>query len=266
MGTLVSFHAHPDDEAIGCGGVLARAATEGHRTVVVFATRGEHGEVPEGFLDPGEALWERRVKECEAAAAALGVERVEFLGYRDSGMMGTPENEAPESFWRADKDEAADRLARILKDEGADVLTIYDSNGTYGHPDHIQVHRVGLVAAERAGVSKVYESVVDRDGIKAWLAMAHSPEGRAALGDVEIPSAEEMEELGVPGEAITTRIDVSHHLDQKKRAMAAHASQVSETSIFLALPDEMAAQVWGQETFVLRGAPAGTEETWLFDD
>jgi LmbE family N-acetylglucosaminyl deacetylase len=265
VGTLVSFHAHPDDEAIACGGILARAAAEGHRTVIVFATKGEHGEVADGFLDPGEQLGERRVKECEAAAAMLGAHRVEFLGYTDSGMIGTPENDAPESFWQADVDEATDRLARILKDEAADVLTIYDSNGTYGHPDHIQVHRVGLRAAEQTGVGKVYESVVDRDGVKTLFAIAQSPEGRAALGDVEMPSAERVEDMGVPSETITTRVDVTDYLDQKKRAMAAHASQISETSFFLALPDEMAAQVWGLETYILRGAPPGTVETWLFD-
>src|SRR5919108_6156468 len=111
MGTLISFHAHPDDEAIAVGGTLARAAAEGHRVVVVFATKGEHGEVPEGFLDDGEMLWQRRERECLEAASVLGAQRVEFLGYTDSGMIGTPENEAQESFWQANVQEAADRLA-----------------------------------------------------------------------------------------------------------------------------------------------------------
>ena len=151
MATLVSFHAHPDDEAIPTGGTLAKAAKDGHRVVLVFGTRGEHGEVVEGYLDAGEQLWERRVKETHAAAEILGVSRVEFLGYVDSGMMGTPENEAPGSFWQADVEEAAQRLAAILREEDAAVLTAYDENGVYGHPDHIQVHRVGLRAAELAG-------------------------------------------------------------------------------------------------------------------
>jgi LmbE family N-acetylglucosaminyl deacetylase len=95
MATLVTFHAHPDDESIGVGGVMRKAADEGHRVVLVVATRGENGEVPDGFLTDGEQLWQRRVVETQAAADILGVQRVEFLGYTDSGMMGTPTNDAP---------------------------------------------------------------------------------------------------------------------------------------------------------------------------
>jgi LmbE family N-acetylglucosaminyl deacetylase len=265
MRTLVSFHAHPDDEAIAAGGSLARAAAEGDRVVIVFATRGENGEVPDGFLDATETLAQRREEESLQSAKELGAQRVEFLGYIDSGMMGTPENDAPASFWRADVDEAAGRLARILTEENAEVLTIYDANGGYGHPDHIQVHRVGVLAAKRARTPKVYESVVDRDRIKAWFAMTDTPEGRALLGDVEMPSVEGVESMGVPGAMITTRIDVSEYLDQKRRAMAAHSSQISETSFFLALPDELSREVWGNESFVLRDADPGTTESWLFD-
>src|SRR5438067_9933734 len=115
MATIVFFHAHPDDEAIATGGTMAKLAAAGHRVVLVCATKGEHGEVPEGFLDPGEQLWQRREREIEAANRALGVARGEFLGYIDSGMMGTPENEAAGSFWQADIDEAAARLATLLK-------------------------------------------------------------------------------------------------------------------------------------------------------
>src|SRR5436190_20543643 len=111
MATLVCFHAHPDDECIATGGTMAKAAADGHRVVLVVATRGEHGEVADGFLDPGEELWQRRVAETLASAEILGVHRVEFLGYVDSGMVGTPENDLPGSFWTADIDEAADRLA-----------------------------------------------------------------------------------------------------------------------------------------------------------
>src|SRR5947209_10867001 len=167
--TLVVFHAHPDDEAIATGGSMAKAASEGHRVVLVVATRGEHGEVAEGYLEPGEALWERRVKETNAAADALGVARVAFLGYVDSGMMGTPENDVPESFWQADIEEAAQRLAAILEEEHADVLTAYDENGVYGHPDHIQVHRVGMRAGELAGTPKVYMSTANKDEVQRQI-------------------------------------------------------------------------------------------------
>src|SRR6267378_2617782 len=172
MATLVSFHAHPDDEAIPTGGALAKAADAGHRVVIVFATRGEHGEVAEGFLDEGEELWQRREQECRRSADVLGAARVEFLGFVDSGMMGTPENDAPSSFWQADVDEAAKRLATILEDEGADVLTVYDEHGVYGHPDHIQVHRVGVRAAEIAGTKNVFESTINRDHIRRMMEVA----------------------------------------------------------------------------------------------
>src|SRR3974390_2015580 len=133
MATMVSFHAHPDDECIACGGVIRKASEEGHRVVLVLATRGEHGEVAEGFLADGEELWQRRVTETRASAAILGAQRVEFLGYIDSGMMGTPANDAPGSFWAAPVDEGAKKLAAILQQEQADVLTCYDDIGGYGH-------------------------------------------------------------------------------------------------------------------------------------
>ena len=151
MATLVSFHAHPDDECIACGGVIRKAADAGHRVVLVVATRGEQGEIPEGLLADGEELWQRRVAETQASAGILGVQRVEFLGYHDSGMMGTPANDRPGSFWTTPVEEAAGRLAGLLRAEQADVLTCYDAHGGYGHPDHIQVHRVGIRAAELAG-------------------------------------------------------------------------------------------------------------------
>ena len=112
MATLVSFHAHPDDECIACGGVIRKAADAGHRVVLVVATRGEQGEIPEGLLADGEELWQRRVAETQASADILGVQRVEFLGYHDSGMMGTPANDRPGSFWTTPVEEAAGQLAK----------------------------------------------------------------------------------------------------------------------------------------------------------
>ena len=129
MGTIVSFHAHPDDEAIGTAGTLARAADAGHRVVLVFATRGELGEPVPGVLGDGEQLALRRSAECFAAAREIGAHRVEFLGYTDSGMMGEATNGAPWCFWRAPVEHAARRLAVILDEEEPDVLTVYDDNG-----------------------------------------------------------------------------------------------------------------------------------------
>ena len=261
MSTLVSFHAHPDDEAIPTGGVLAKAADEGHRVVIVFATRGEHGEVARGFLDEGEELWERRVQECHRSAEVLGAARVEFLGFVDSGMMGTAENDAPESFWRADVDEAAKRLAAILDEEHADVLTVYDDHGTYGHPDHIQVHRVGVRAAELSGTPRVYEATHNRDALVRGIEQARA-EGFDMSEEID-PA--DMIDFGTREAEITTEVDVSDYVDRKRAAMAAHASQISESSFFLSMPREFFARAFGTEWFIRRGAPAGIHEHDLMD-
>src|SRR5690606_42016034 len=129
MATLVTFHAHPDDECITCGGVMRMAADQGHRVVLVVATRGEHGEVPEGFLDPGEPLWRRRVAETHAAGKLLGAARVEVLGYTDSGMMGTPSNDEPAAFWQADVERAARALAGQFDPEDAGVVIVDGERG-----------------------------------------------------------------------------------------------------------------------------------------
>ena len=150
MATAVFFHAHPDDEAIQTGGTMARMAAEGHRVVLVTATRGELGEVPDGLLDPGRPWPSGALVELAEACGVLGVARHVYLGYQDSGMVGEATNDDPACFWQADVDEAAARLAAILGEEDADVFATYDENGGYGHPDHIQVHRVGT-ARRRSG-------------------------------------------------------------------------------------------------------------------
>jgi LmbE family N-acetylglucosaminyl deacetylase len=260
MATLVTFHAHPDDEAIATAGAMAKAVADGHRVVLVTATRGEHGEIVEGVLEDGEPLGKRRTAELEAAAEVLGVARCEVLGYVDSGMMGAPENDRPGSFWRADLDEAAARLAAILSEERADVLTVYDDHGTYGHPDHIQVHRVGVRASEMVPVPKVYEATISRDHVRR-LAELRPPE--VDVG--EVPDPDTMD-LGVGEEQITTVVDVTAYLDKKRQAMAVHASQIPETSFFLSLPPEAFAAAFGQEWFILRGrAPGGPRERDLFE-
>jgi LmbE family N-acetylglucosaminyl deacetylase len=269
VSTLVCFHAHPDDECIATAGVMARAHAEGRRVVLVTATRGEHGEVPDGFLADGEALWERRVAETAASARILGVDRHEFLGYVDSGMMGTPENDAPGAFWQADVEEAAGRLAAILAEENADVLTVYDVNGGYGHPDHIQVHTVGVRAAELAGTARVYEATMDRDRLAELIKLAAAGEGPIAADSPVAEMAREMTEgdfpeIGSPSWAITTRVDVVPWLSQKRAAMRAHASQISEASWFLALPDDAFGMAFGIETFIRRDAAPDAVEDDLF--
>ncbi|GAB3571882.1 PIG-L family deacetylase [Amycolatopsis endophytica] len=260
MATLVTFHAHPDDECIACGGVMRKAFEEGHRVVLVVATRGEHGEIPPGFLADGEPLWQRRVAETEAAAEILGAKRLEFLGYTDSGMMGTPENDLPGSFWQAPVEEAAQRLAAILREERADVLTVYDDFGTYGHPDHIQVHRVGLRAAELAGTPRVYQNTSNRDHLHAGLDLFAA---QAAETGAEIPGLEGMDELGKPAAEITAAVDVTPWLDVKRAAMRAHGSQISAESMFLAMSDEAFAYTFGTEWFIRAGQGPGITETDL---
>src|SRR3954468_5514132 len=232
MATLVTFHAHPDDECLRTAGVMAKAVADGHRVVLVVATRGEVGEVPEGFLAEGEKLADRRVQESQAAAEILGVERVEFLGYRDSGMMGEPTNDAPGCFWRADVEKAAEQLAAILREESADVLTVYDDNGDYGHPDHIQVHRVGLRAAELAATARVFQATFNREfmqrGFEAAVEQGLMPPEAA-------PKPPENVEFGKPEAEITAAVDVAKYAPVKRAAMRAHPSQISEDMFMLAM-------------------------------
>ena len=248
MATAVFFHAHPDDEAIQTGGTMAKMAAAGHRVVLVTATRGELGEVPEGLLAPSETLAERRATELAGACAALGVARQVYLGYGDSGMADEPTNNDPACFWQADVEEAATRLEAILVEEGADVLVTYDENGGYGHPDHIQVHRVGIRGAARAATPHVFMATVNRDYLLALT--ARSDEFGFDLPDEQRAT---LEHLGVPAARITTTVDVHDFLAQKRQAMQAHASQISDTSFFLSMPPEAFAAVWGQEWFMRVG-------------
>ena len=262
--TLVMFHAHPDDEALATAGVMAQAADRGDRVVLVVATKGENAGYGHELLEDGESMAMRRVAETERAAEILGVERVEFLGYIDSGMVGTPENDAAGSFWSADVEDAARRLATILEEERADVLTVYDANGVYGHPDHIQVHRVGVRAAELAGTPTVYESTFNRDHLVALLkanADRKLPEG---VDPSDIPDADTIA-VGVSASEITTTVDVREYVDRKRAAMAAHASQIGENSWFLQMPLDVFTEAFGYEWFIRRGAPAGARETSLVD-
>ena len=257
MATAVFFHAHPDDEAIQTGGTMARLSAEGHRVVLVTATRGELGEVPDGMLASGESLADRRAVELAAACDVLGVARHEYLGYRDSGMEGEPTNQDPECFWHADVDEAAGRLAAILDEERADVFTTYDERGGYGHPDHVQVHRVGLRAAARARTDRVFMATVNRDYL---LSLADSaPQMGVAMTEEQRAM---LETLGVRASRITTAVDVSGFLDRKRRAMEVHASQIADTSFFLQLPDDIFSLVWGTEWYI----HVGTEPTEHLED
>ncbi|HEX2576329.1 MAG TPA: PIG-L family deacetylase [Aquihabitans sp.] len=257
MGTIVSFHAHPDDESIGTAGTLARAADAGHRVVLVFATRGELGEPVPGSLAEGEQLTLRRTAEVYESARVIGADRVEFLGYTDSGMIGEPTNDAPWCFWQADVDQAARRLAAILEEERPDVFTIYDDIGGYGHPDHIQVHRVGRRAAELAEVGIVVQGTINRDLIARARAQA------AELG-VDVPDDGEGgppdaddTSFGKPEAELTHVVDAVPVLDRKRASMLAHGSQIGPDHFMAAMPPEAFAYVFGTEWFIVDGAADG---------
>lgn len=251
MATLVCFHAHPDDEAIATGGLMAKAAASGHRVVLVCATRGEQGEPVEGVLDDGEQLWERRMVELAASAEILGADEPLWLGYEDSGMIGEPANDNPACFWQADHDEAVERFATILREVDADVVTIYDDHGGYGHPDHIRVHTVGLEAARSVGIEHVYESTIDRDAIKLMQAAAQEGELEADFGDDDGPA--DIDSFGTPNADISYTIDVSDYVGHKRRSMMAHASQIGPDSFFLTMNDEVFAMAFGTESFNIPG-------------
>jgi LmbE family N-acetylglucosaminyl deacetylase len=263
VATAVFFHAHPDDEVIATGGTMAKMASEGHRVVLVTATRGELGEMPEGMLQNAQTVSEIRERELEASCRSLGVSRGEFLGYKDSGMAGEPTNDDPDCFWQADLEEASRRLATILRDEAADVLTVYDEHGVYGHPDHIQVHRVGVRAAQIAGTPSVFLSTQNRDRVQELISNA------TELG-VDPPDNDgglDADTFGEPASRITTAVDVTAFLGAKRQAMRDHASQITEDSFFLSMSDEVFELVWGTEWYIKLGSfPSGRLSTSLLDE
>lgn len=268
MSTIVYLHAHPDDESSQTAGTMARATDDGHRVVVVFATDGRFGEVP-GDLADGETLVMRRRREAERAAEVLALSRIEWLGYRDSGMTGWEQNVATDSFLAAELDEAAGRLVAILDDEHADVLVGYDWHGGYGHPDHIKVHQTVHRAAELARHRpRLLESTMNRDAIRAsrerWSA-ALGPD--ATPPEFDFDPDQPMDDghpLGEPESAIHWAIDVSSVLARKRAAMEAHASQTTDIGAMLAMPEAMFATAFGTEYLIEPGRPPGMVHGWPF--
>lgn len=265
--TLMAVHAHPDDEATGTGGVLAKYAAEGIETVLVTCTDGRCGDAPGGAKpgepghEPDEVIALRR-RELEASCALLGVTQLELLGHADSGMMGWPDNDAPGSFWSTPVAEAAAPLAELMRRYRPDVVVTYDENGFYGHPDHIQANRITVAALEQSGIdAKLY-----------WLTAPRSKfdelgEAMRAAG-MEWEPEEEIGtevEVGTPDELITTWVDTTAFVQRKYDALAAHASQ-SENIGFLAMGVDVFGEFFGTETFVrVQPAPVpGEREDDLF--
>ena len=249
---VVSFHAHPDDEALLTAGTLAKAVADGHRVVLVMATAGESG-LASANLAGDLSLGDRRVDELTASASVIGCGRVVLLGYGDSGLDGTA-NPDRRPFAHADVEEAAQRLAEVLREEGADVLTTYDPAGGYGHPDHVQVHRVGVRAAEIASTPVVLEATADRDVLQRVVRFLRAI--RFLLPGVYIPSADAAYTARAE---ITHRVDIAATLDVKRAAIAAHASQSTAPSgvrtlgLILRLPRPLFRWGFRSEWFVERG-------------
>jgi N-acetyl-1-D-myo-inositol-2-amino-2-deoxy-alpha-D-glucopyranoside deacetylase len=254
MSTLLLVHAHPDDEAISTGGAMLKAHEAGHRVVLVTATRGEVGEIynmDEASTRPH--LAEVRTEELANATRILGVDRQEFLGYRDSGMVGTADNENPSSFNQAPLDEAAGKLAAIIREEKPDVVVTYAEDGVYGHPDHVKAHFVTnaaldalLRSSEPWSPTKLYYTAIPRSLMQAF--MEQMPEEARQQGTIRI--------VGTPDELVTTKVDVTDLVDRKRAAFSAHVSQNDPNSWFATMADQIYRLAFGTEYYQLaRGKP-----------
>jgi LmbE family N-acetylglucosaminyl deacetylase len=216
-------------------------------------------------LAPGETLVDRRRAETERSAAVLGAHRVAWLGYADSGMTGWQQNDHEHAFCQAPVDEAAAKLAAILADEGADVLTTYDWHGNYGHPDHIQVHRVGHRAAQLAGTPAVFEATMNRDHIVRVMAMAAELGGPRGEDFDPTGPADDGNPFGMAEDELTHAVDVSPYLERKRESMRCHRSQITDTSFFLEMPTEAFSVAFGTEWYIKVGAGHPLRAGWLFE-
>jgi N-acetyl-1-D-myo-inositol-2-amino-2-deoxy-alpha-D-glucopyranoside deacetylase len=266
--SLLLVHAHPDDESIFTGATMAKYAAEGARVTLVTCTLGELGEIipPDlRHLFPDE-LGQHRIVELDRACAALGVTGHRFLGgegrWRDSGMMGLPDNDDPRCFWQANVDEAASQLAEVISEVGADVIVTYDASGLYGHPDHIQAHRVAWRAFEMTGgTGKFYAIAMPRSVLAAAQEL---PEDSWFLRNTDLTHS-------VPDDEVTTAIDGAKYLDAKLAAMRAHETQITVDGEFFALSNELGQRAGGTEYYTLlaghRGprGPGDPYERDLFD-
>ncbi len=274
---LLLVHAHPDDESIGTGATMAKYAAQGALVCLVTCTLGELGEVIPAELahlawDADGGLGQYRIGELAAACRALGVTDHRFLGgagrWRDSGMMGTPSNDWDGCFWRADVDEAASVLLAIIADVRPQVMISYDDNGFYGHPDHIQAHRVAWRAFELADglVSKFYATAIPKSVLAHAMAVMQNGEDEGAdseLGGADFRRVESVEDLpfGTDDDKVTTEIDARDYLDAKLAAMRAHASQIAVDSPFFALSDKVGQRALGTEYYTLVAGPAGSPDS-----
>jgi LmbE family N-acetylglucosaminyl deacetylase len=269
--TFLAVHAHPDDEASSTGGIYRVLADEGVRTVLITCTNGEFGDAP-GGIKPGEEghaedeVVRIREGELDHAVEILGISRLVRLGYRDSGMMGWPQNDDPTSFWATPVDEAAARVAAIMMEERPQVVVTYNEVGFYGHPDHIQAHRVTLAALKLLDYEPtLYFNAIPNSVMVRWRERWEreeqaQKEADAANGVVHELDALEAEvepvEMGTPDELIGAMIDVSSATSAKYDALAAHHSQIGDSFWMKMSPEEFRAAM-GTEWFVRVTNPLG---------
>ncbi|MDN3056044.1 N-acetyl-1-D-myo-inositol-2-amino-2-deoxy-alpha-D-glucopyranoside deacetylase [Streptomyces sp. SRF1] len=275
---LLLVHAHPDDESINNGATMAKYAAEGAHVTLVTCTLGEEGEVIPPALahlaaDRDDALGPHRIGELAAAMDALGVQDHRFLGgpgrYRDSGMMGAPQNDRPDCFWQADLDEAAGYLVAVVREVRPQVLVTYDADGGYGHPDHIQAHRVAMRAVELAAdpdfrpdlgaphdIAKVYWNCVPRSAVEEGFDRL-----RAAGRDSPFPGVATVDDVpGVVEDAeVTASVDGTAQAGAKSAAMRAHATQIAVEGPFFALSNDLGQPMFVQEHYRLVKGVAGAE-------
>ncbi len=276
--TLMAVHAHPDDEAIGTGGTFVRYKAEGVRTVLVTCTLGEEGEIVDQELDTPEnraRLAEIRHAELTAAIKHLGIDHLELLPYRDSGMAGTPSNQHPESFAQADLHAATGRMVQLVRQYRPQVLVTYNEHGGYGHPDHINAHTITVAAFDAAGDSQQYPDAGEvwtpsklyyisarrTMWLRAWTKMRER----------DLPSPLDAEDFDtsrfVDDPRITTTIAIRPYLAQKLAALREHRSQIRNDWLWLGVPEDVCSELLCTEYFVRVAArvpvPEG-EETDLF--
>src|SRR3989440_7154441 len=254
MASLLLVHAHPDDEAVSTGGVMMKAKSHGHRVVLIPATRGEVGEIYNMDEEASRPrLGEIRTEELKSAAEILGVDRLEFLGYRDSGMVDTPDNKDPRSFHQAKLEDAAGKLAVFIREERPDVVVTYAEDGVYGHPDHIKADHVtnaalDIVQREGSPARKLYYTAIPRSMMEAFVQQMPEEAQRAMGGNMRI--------AGTPDELVTTRVDVHDYVQRKRAAFRAHVSQNDPNSWFATMQDQIYEMAFGTEYYQLvRGKP-----------
>jgi mycothiol conjugate amidase Mca len=259
---ILLVHAHPDDECLSTGGILARYTAEGIKTVLIIATGGEEGEIVVPELDTPEnhaRLREIRDQELACSVEALGVQHLERLGYRDSGMVDTPANSHPDSFHMADKDEATRRLVRLIRQHRPQVIATYDERGGYGHPDHIACHLATMAAFDAAGDParypdagepwtplKLYYTAFPRQAVYMAWQMMRERGLKTPLDDPNFDTSR----FTVEETRITTTVPIHDYLPQKRRAIDCHVTQISKDNPFLAMPEDIALELFGVENFI----------------